>query len=86
MASRICQFAKKRTDIKIIKFGPQSEFCKSLYQLYLIKLRRINEVPRQVSYDGRVGCNYLKQIQKSLGFIVFFLLFFCLQCIKKVLE
>jgi hypothetical protein len=30
MANRICQFAKNRTDIKIIKFGPQSEFCKSL--------------------------------------------------------
>jgi hypothetical protein len=33
MASRICQFAKKRTEIKIIKFGPQSEFCKSLVNL-----------------------------------------------------
>jgi hypothetical protein len=35
MASRICQFAKKRTDIKIIKFGPQSEFCKSLIRILI---------------------------------------------------
>jgi hypothetical protein len=30
MANRICQFAKNGTDIKIMKFGPQSEFCKNL--------------------------------------------------------
>jgi endonuclease III len=33
MANRICQFANNRTDIKIIKFGLQSEFCKSLNQM-----------------------------------------------------
>jgi hypothetical protein len=38
MANRICQFAKNRTDIKIIKFGPQSEFCKSLQDFDLESL------------------------------------------------
>jgi hypothetical protein len=51
MANRICQFAKNRTDIKIVKFGPQSEFCKSLrkfdkaFEEYR-KLKRMNPIQK----------------------------------------
>jgi hypothetical protein len=52
MANRICQFSKNRTDIKIIKFGPQSEFCKSLC-FFLIQLRELwRGLTRSFKLDG----------------------------------
>jgi hypothetical protein len=61
MTNRICQFAKNRTDIKIIKFGPQSEFCKSLQELLDGRTCEVN-VLFTILEGGVIGRNGNPQI------------------------